>query len=370
MKNRILFGLLAAILVVTALITFYNFTSSPTDENIFTDSPGKLMFARPLEIPSDNVSIDEGDILVAFNGIKGKDKTPEEMRQAILRIPQDSVVRLEVNQSRKMKYGKFKVPAGSLRDMVFLPVDSTVIVTIVAPGGASDRAGMLPGDVIEKINGQRFSNAQEADRILRRARSGGSFTYDILRGSNRLTLNVVLAAFGIPLATLILSLAGFVYLGIGAFIALKRPQLRAARLLGLSFMLIGFVIAVWVIRRDPDPTPFVVARAVGIGLALFFGIAVSWHSGTYFPMERPEMLSRRWISRVNYGLAGLLSLAAVVLGSQGWLDKERGVISISILVSIPIIYNTIIKLRFRKLRAPEYIAQRDLIKRTDRKSVV
>ena len=221
MRTRIIIGLLAAVLVATALITFYNFISSPTDENLFADSPGKLMFAQSLDVPSDSVSIDEGDILVAVNGIKSKDRSPVEMRQVIAQIPADSIVRLEVNQSRKMKYGKFRIQAGALRNALFQSIDSTVLVISVTPEGASDRAGMKMGDVIERINGQKFHDAQEADRILRRAQSGGSFTYEVLRGRDRLTLNVVLAAFGIPLANLIFTLAGLV---LSRHRSLHRPQ--------------------------------------------------------------------------------------------------------------------------------------------------
>jgi serine phosphatase RsbU (regulator of sigma subunit) len=364
MKNRIFISLLAAVLFGTALVTLYNFASSPTDENVFTNAPGKLMFAEPLEIPADSVSIQEGDILVAVNGIKSKVRTIEEIRRAIAQIPRDSVVALEVNQSKRMKYGKYRVRASVLQAVPFVPIDSTVLVIGVTPGGASDRAGMQIGDLITRINGQTFSTDQEADRILRRAQSGGSFTYEVLRGRSRLTLNVVLAAFGIPLANLIFSLAGFVYLGIGAFIALKRPQLIAARLLGIGLLLLGFVMAVWMIRRDPDPTLFVIFRAGGIAAAIFFGIAVYWQSSMYFPSEREELLSKRWITRGNYGLAGLVTVVSVVLGARGLLDKEMGLIFIPILIMIPVLFNIIVRSRHVKFRTQQYLTQRELLTRT------
>ena len=42
MRMRLLLGGVALCLFVGAILTFYNFASSPTDENIFTDLPGKL----------------------------------------------------------------------------------------------------------------------------------------------------------------------------------------------------------------------------------------------------------------------------------------------------------------------------------------
>jgi serine phosphatase RsbU (regulator of sigma subunit) len=321
------------------------------------------MFAAPLEIPPDG-GIQEGDILVEVNKVHSKDKTAAEMRKLIAESLRDSVVLLGVNQSARKMYSTYRVRNDVLRMIPFESIDSTLIVLSVTPGGASDRAGMLAGDIIERINGQRFGTALEADRILRRAQSGGSFTYEVLRGRNRLTLNVVLAAFGIPLANLIFSLAGLVYLGIGTFIAIKRPQLKAARLLGLGFMMLGFVIAVWTIRRDPDPTLFVMLRAGGIGVALFFGIAVSWQSGLYFPSEREELISRRWITWGNYGLAFFTTVAAIVLGAQGVLDKEKGLILLPMLILVPVLYNIITRVKYKSSRSAEYIAQREIIKRT------
>jgi phosphoserine phosphatase RsbU/P len=364
MKTRLLLGLLAALLVITTLITFYNFVSSPTDENIFTDTSGKLMFAERLEIPSDGVKIEAGDILVNVFGIYGKEKSSSDIRRAIAEIPPDSVVPMDVIQSHGLKYGRYRVHAGALRKASFESIDSTVIVISVAPGGASDRAGMKVGDIIERINAQRFRNAQEADRILRRSQSGGSFTYEVLRGKERLTLNVVLAAFGIPLAFLIFSLAGLVYLGIGAFIALKRPELKAARLVGLQFMLIGFVIAVWTIRRDPDPTLFVTLRILGMAVALFFGIAVSWHSSLYFPRERKELISRRWITWGNFGVAFFVTGASIMLARLGYLDGVKAVLTLPILIFVLVLYNLVIRVRFRKFRTAEYVAQREIIKLT------
>jgi phosphoserine phosphatase RsbU/P len=364
MKVRVLIGLLAALLVVTTLVTFYNYASSPTDENLFTDSPGRLMFAAPLEFPADSAGIDEGDILVQIGGVHSKGKSAADMQKLLSESLKDSTVSLAVNQSKRLIYRTYRVPTRLLRNVPLEPIDSTLIVLGVTPGGASDRAGMLVGDIIERINGQKFGNAQEADRILRRAQSGGSFTYEVLRGRKRLTLNVVLAAFGIPLATLVFSLAGIAFIGIGAFIALKRPRLVAARLLGLGFMLIGFIIAVWLIRRDPDPTLFVTLRATGIALALFFGIATSWHAGMYFPLEREELISRRWITWGNYGLALILTLLSIILARMGLLDGPKGVAVLAFLVAPLVIYNFIVRFRFRKFRAPQYLAQREIIKRT------
>jgi len=361
MKSRILPGLIAAVLIVTALITFYNFVSSPTDENLFSDPPGKFMFSAPLQISPDGSAIREGDILVMVQGAYSKGKSLAEAREQLEEGLRDSIVVLGVYRAGELMTVKYRVAGEAVRRASLVSLDSTVVVVGVTPGGASDRAGMLIGDIIERINGLKFGSAMEADRILRRAQSGGSVTYEVLRGSKHLRLDVLLATFGIPLANLIFTLAGWVYIGIGAFIALKRPQLRAACLVGLSFMLYGFVIAVWTIRRDPDPTLFVIVRAAGIAAALFFAIAVNWHASMYFPREREELVSRRWITWGNYVLAFILFGAAVFLGARGELDGNKGIILLSVLISLLVIYNVVVRTRYRKFRPPEYAAQRQII---------
>ncbi|RPH37080.1 hypothetical protein EHM92_03465, partial [bacterium] len=129
MKTRIIIGLLAAILVGTTLVTFYNYASSPTDENIFTDSPGKFMFAAPLDVPSDSISIQEGDILVEINGSHGKGKTLAEVRQMLAQAFRDSAFALVgVNQSKKMVYRRYSVRTELLRSVPLEPIDSTALV--------------------------------------------------------------------------------------------------------------------------------------------------------------------------------------------------------------------------------------------------
>ena len=65
------------------------------------------------------------------------------------------------------------VPTAGLRDAL-RSIENTVVVMQVTPGGASARAGMQPGDVITRINGQGFAGAFDADRIMRTSQSAAS----------------------------------------------------------------------------------------------------------------------------------------------------------------------------------------------------
>lgn len=130
---------------------------------------------------------------------------------------------------------------------------------------------MRVGDIISRINGAEFADQLGADMELRRAKSGAAIAYEGMRGLEPLVLHVTLARFGFPLSQLIFSLTGFAFMVFGLFLIFKRPDLVSARTIGGQFLLLGFAIAVLLIRREPDPTLFVRARSVLIVYALFSG---------------------------------------------------------------------------------------------------
>ena len=132
------------------------------------------------------------------------------------------------------KYYSFKIASTEGLKDCLNTIDQTVNITAITENGASDRAGLKKGDLIFKINGQSFNTAIEADIILRRGNTGKPIVYHIYRKNQTITLNVVLARFGIPLGPLIFFLTGLIYFMIGIFISLKLPLIRAGRLIGLS----------------------------------------------------------------------------------------------------------------------------------------
>ncbi len=198
-----------------------------------------------------------------------------------------------------------RVPAATLSD-VLRSVENTVLVVDVAPGGASDRAGMLVGDVITRINGQGFSTAFEADEVMRQSGVDRETVYDILRGGEALSLNVRLAAFGVTLGRVLLVLVGLVYIVTGLVLASLRTHIKAARYLGLAWMGIGVMVALLFSgpRRGMAPWVQIVTDVFVTGGGLF-GLAVWLHALHYFPRERTALVARRWVRPAAYTLAAL-----------------------------------------------------------------
>ncbi len=333
MVFRILVAVLTIVLLTAALFTFYNFAGSPTDENLFSDLPGHLAFrstdsalvgmwgplggAKEADGRGVRDTVRTGDLLVLLNG-QGVSSL-QKLRSFLSARAADSVVNLWVLRPSTRTACTFHVTGATLRDSQFVEISRGALVIAVTKGGASDRAGMRMGDIIVRINGDAFANAQEGDVLLRRAQSGHVIIYDVLRDLVPIPLPVTLARFGFPLSLLILSISGLVFLGTGAFIGLKRPGITAARLLSLGDITLGFVIAIIGIRREPDVNPFIAARWVAMVVSLCFGMAFLWHGSLHFPSELKRALDRRWLVWVAYGVATLLAAGIIALGAAGLL---------------------------------------------------
>lgn len=356
---RIVIGCVSALFILTAVTTFYQFGRSPTDENIFADPPSRLYVRSEIVTKASAVLITAGELLCEVNG--RKILTPEDLPAILRSIAPDSLVNVTVFRPIDKAYATIGIPRIRLDDSAFTWIKSGVYVVSVEDGGASDRAGMKVGDLIVRINEQEFTSAVEADRILRRGQSGRTILYDVLRGRERHGLQVTLARFGFPLSALILSLTGFVYLAVGSFIALKKPNLKPARLLGLGFLLLGFFLAIVAVRRDPDVTLGVMIRSLIMIPSLFFGIALVWHSELYFPRELPALVAKRWIRYVGYGIALLFTVFTILAGP---LSLVRGNFEVPVAIAAVIVmsmYALVVRFASRKYRTKEYNRQRRAI---------
>ena len=351
-------AVLALILVLLGFagVTVFNFASSTTDENIFVTTPSRIFFRENLharwtrttklerlslganQLPD---SLLPGDLLFSVNENRVMDLA--DLRAKLGPIAPDSVVTVGVYRPEWRLGAVFSVRRRDLGDSTFSEIEPTVLVTDVTPGGASDRAGMLVGDLIYRINTQGFKTDVEADQILRRAQSGKTITYDVYRGDRKLTLNITLAQFGIQFWAILVIIAGFVNLVFGSFLALKRPGIKASLLLGISFILFGFFFMAFFTRRDVA-TLFSSARDAMTYAAFFFGWATSVHAVAYFPRERPELSGRKWIPASLYALAAIASAVTAFL-------LNGNLVLCSVVV---VLYWMFLFIRFRKYATPEY----------------
>ncbi len=328
---RLLIGILALCLFSLGAMTFYRYASSPTDENLFMNSSSTFYFVKNLSgivikkasylrfvtlVQHKTDSVCVGDLLVSINDFVPAD--PSEIDGIVARSPGDSLL-ITVDRPTETARIDFKVKKNDVSSGMIRVLPPTANVCDVTEGGASDRAGMKVGDLILRINKQGFRNVLEADSIMRQGQIGKSIAYEILRANQNLRLNVTLASFGIPISLLIVFLSGTLFMITGTFLSLKRPGLKAARLTGLSLLALGFFFVVTLLQRDTYIDTFVRIRILTMTCSLFLGIAVTFHSRSYFPIERPEILARAWIRILMYALAAICVVVSLTFKGQSGL---------------------------------------------------
>ncbi|MBI5464214.1 MAG: SpoIIE family protein phosphatase [Ignavibacteriales bacterium] len=350
-------GLALLLLAVAWSLAFYTvarFASSPTDENWFRDSPSRLYATRNIpahpqqgakrqSAAGSEDSVMVGDLILAVNG--NKVLSAEEVESEIHRSAPGIEVRLSVFRPTIDQKKTLSILRDELRSAWYRVIPTTAHVYDVFPQGASDRAGMKVGDLIFRINGNEFSSSNVADLILRRAQVGRAIIYDVLRANETIELHVTLAKFGLPIQLLFLSAAGFSYLLFASVLLVRRPNIKAARMLGLTFLLFGFFIMTVGSRREVDLTTIVIIRNVLIAGSLFFGIAFALWSMAFFPREWPEMIRRRWIAFVLYLLAAVGWVGVAVANYNAFLY----------MIFVQMAFGLGVKWWFRKERSAEYI---------------
>lgn len=360
--SRTLVAFFATVLFVFSSVTFYRFISLPTDENIFRDVPSKLMVGKnfhgtavgkkpsvgsqPYAVQTSFDSLMTGDLIISING--GDVNTIKDAYGMIYGSPADEVrfvvLRPALNYELTFTTHRSNIPQDA-----FALLPKFVFIADVTPGGASDRAGLKVGDLIIRINSEEFTNAVDADRIMRLGQIGKSLKYDILRNNRIMEVNVVLATFAVPVSVLVFCLSGFVFMIIGFFIAFSRPNILGARLIGLGFLLIGYFISVVIVRRDFIPNAFTVIRDIMLGGGYVIGLAFLFHAFHYFPVERPELTSRKWVVR-GYYISSVLSAALSLLLNSPYP-----------FLLLPL-FGSFILLKYRKYASAEYRRLNKVIK--------
>ncbi len=336
----------AITIVVMSLMTsisvmlFYDYFSSPTDENWFRDSPSLVYIVKDIpaeradvgiqagEKPQILASVNTGDLIVALNGRAVKDTS--DVAAVLRQVQPASSITMTILRPDADQKITYRVSGKDFTKNCFAQIPFTVHVFDVFPGGASDRAGMKVGDLVERINDKQFKSALDADRMLRTTGSGKTVKYDILRKGQHIILNVTLAKFGITIGILIFVLTGFSYMAIGAFIALKRPKIKAARLLGYAFFLIGYFLSVLVDNRPTSLSAFQYVRGFFLVNGMCFGFALWVHSRTYFPKELSSVAGKKWLFRILYGVSIISAIAAAVFGDRGFLAAVIMIVLVTI----------------------------------------
>ena len=345
---RLLFSLLASFLLVLALVSFYRFASRPTDENLFTNPLSNLYVAKDLPatlLVHKKGGVDSGlhlgDLIIRVGNMPVVGS--EDLQRELART-NDVTADIEIQRFASDERRLYRVPKTLLTDPYVRDLGPTARIIEVTAGGASDRAGMQVGDLILQINGQRFKNSLEADQILAAGQVGKALVYDVLRNNQVLSLHVTIAAIGVPFPVLVSTLCGLFFFGVGLFLGFARPGHVAARLSSLAFVSAGYFVMIFLMKRGYDNSAFARVRDITMVLLTLLSLPLSLHAGHHFPLERPELIARKWIRRLGYGLVPGAIMLAYVLGDRGFFGG----------LALLIVYNLIITVAYHKDASEEY----------------
>lgn len=364
LQFRVLFGAAAFFLLVLAAFNLHHSASLQTDENIFVTTPSQLYitqsFAAQLvsneQTKRDNEeaplpdSILVGDLLMEINGQECESFNAT--KELLAKVSPPGALAMVVLRPRSNDELHFSVNSSALQQDFFREIPRSVFITEVYENGASDRAGMMIGDVILSINGQRFRDASEADRIMKRVEANRAIAYEVLRDNRTLTLHVTLARYATTLATFFIVLVGLSFWGLSLFLGFSRPQFFSARLLATALAVLSFPMMMLVPRAANPGFAALTARAL-IPITVLFSFALMLHSSAYFPKPRPELLRKRWTIVTPYLLAALTFLLAFV----GVLPLFSGILLIGV-------FSLFMHVRFRRECPPEYKKQNRILKWT------
>lgn len=181
-------------------------------------------------------------------------------------------------------------------------VTARVVVQEVIRGSGAARAGIRPGDVILGIDHDVLLGVRHAARLLNEARIGDRVLYLVRRPSGLEEISVRLDRRRIGDGTfLYASLLGFSFLGVGFFVLIRQPTLRASQ---VFFLLCGQFMLFLICRLRPASYSGVDAFLLNVGTLAFLMLPPTFlHFYLLFP--RPAWLrgaerdgSWGWLARI------------------------------------------------------------------------
>lgn len=233
---------------------------------------------------------------------------------------------------------------------VYVTGERGVTITSVMPGGASDRAGLKVGDVIVEVNGNPVKTAEDAMVYIVEGGKGKVLDYTVQRGDRTLLLHVMLADYGVPLGMLLQMIAGVLAFGLGAFVFLRKPEQKIARLYGWAhvagalFLSLMYGYSTWyypdVITGMRGP---IVLSAWSLSLSMFY----------HLTLRIPEP---RFTTPVTRGMLAMIYLAPVLAPGVMSMLAPKDALFVNVVITALLLFGMEIALRvgFRARRNPDH----------------
>lgn len=99
----------------------------------------------------------------------------------------------------------------------------SLLITQVVPGGVTDKAGIKDGDILLEINGIKFKDTKEAQRLINNADGGEILTYTLKRGNEIFKVSFQAYKF-FNLSLIVIFLLSLVFLLNGFAVGYSKPK--------------------------------------------------------------------------------------------------------------------------------------------------
>ena len=358
---RLLIGSVSAILLSLILYNFVDIAQSVTDENLYSDPQsrfyiqneikGKIIIRNDKSIEVIKSHIPNGSILIGINDLVYNSELQLKKFLNVFR-PEDTLrviisnINLRDSTNNIGVKQEYLVSRSDFPDSAFTYLPSAVLVNEVKKDGVSDKAGLKAGDLIVKINNERFRNALDAHYLMIKSNKS-ELIYEVLNDSQTKIIKIKLASYGVSLTFLFLLIIGLIIFSIGVYISLNKPKLKAARLTGMSLILLGYVISFGFTAPNLQYLIyFAENRYIFSVFIQIFSISVILHSLNYFPTEKKSLTKKKYIIYTPYIFS---IICAIILILEYSKITQHGFLSylfypgVLILVIIRIIINIIYK---------------------------
>lgn len=186
-----------------------------------------------------------------------------------------------------------------------------LLITHVAPGGVTDKAGIRDGDILLKINGVELKSAGHGMSIINPLSPGTFVTYTIERDGTRFETQVEILKT-INVQFLAIFILGASFLVVGYVVVMTKPQGAVQRMFGWYGIVAMFAFGLLNINLDTSADPPWKVGLLGIGFFVSHALVVPTFTLFFlnFPV-RYAIAQKRWfqVLLVILGIAVALPFA-------------------------------------------------------------
>jgi sigma-B regulation protein RsbU (phosphoserine phosphatase) len=193
---------------------------------------------------------------------------------------------------------------------------SRLLIKDIVRGGVAEKAGLVDGDILVKIDGKNFKTGSEAESMISK-KIGSYVTYTIERGGVQIEKRVLILKL-INLIFLAQSLFGLGFLFVGYVVVMVKPQGKIQRMFGRFSLFSMLFFGLYQLGFDAQTIPLWQARFISGGalVASIFAPPLFIRFFLFFPIKRKGHSSKLLIA-ILYAISIFITLAIIFFARTG-----------------------------------------------------